>query len=960
MTHELYILTGASRGMGAAIAVQLLGRPGTSLLCISRHTNAALDAAAEESGAHCEQWAADLAQPGVVAARLENWLAALDGTGFASASLVNNAGVLTTIGPLEACTGDELSTALRVGLEAPLLLSAAFLRATAAWPGKRRVLNISSGLGRRAMAGQATYCAAKAGMDNLSRAVALDQAGLPNGAASCPSHRVSSTPTCRCSCAAPAMPASPTAARSCGSRNPDSSRAATRRQAASSPISIAPTSGPRRSPTCAMPDRRAHAAGRRLLAGASTGSARSRRCTGRAFAALASAWLVAGCAPLPVASPMPAAAEAAASGPVLLPNLRLIAQGIPPIPKSLADDVARYAGASGRGFVDWHPARPEMLVNFRKAGDDTAQIFRVASPQGRPEQLTQGADPVRRALYEPLMGDSVVFERSSGGDEAAQIERLDLATHAVTTVSEPDRRNDMQRWLHRSSRLLYIAMPLDRTATGGRRAEVMQSLILVDPAHPETRRVLAELPGGGWDVGGVSWNDGTLALTRYLSATESEVWLLDVASGERRKVLPAAGETAGATHLARVWKHDDTGFFVVSDRAGEFRELMFYSLAASRLLPVSPHVRHDVSSVSLSADGRIVAAEVDVDGRGELMFFDADTFDELPTPGLPPGSVVAARFHPALPMLAYAIDSNTAPSRIGSVDPNDGKTTSWMRAEPTRGGDAQRGIDTQRFGEQRIVHWKSFDGLDISGIVNLPPARFAGRRPVLVDIHGGPEGEARFGFIGRQNYLVEELGIAVIRPNVRGSRGFGKHFLALDDGMKREDSVKDIGALLDWIATQPHLDASHVVVSGGSYGGYVSLAVATHYADRIAGSIDVVGIANFLTFLQDTESYRRDLRRVEYGDKRDPAMRDFLARISPLTDAAKIVKPLFVVAGRNDPRVPYTEAEQIVTRVRANGTTVWYLLAANEGHGFARKDNADYQFYATVMFLRRTLLGDSP
>jgi dipeptidyl aminopeptidase/acylaminoacyl peptidase len=195
---------------------------------------------------------------------------------------------------------------------------------------------------------------------------------------------------------------------------------------------------------------------------------------------------------------------------------------------------------------------------------------------------------------------------------------------------------------------------------------------------------------------------------------------------------------------------------------------------------------------------------------------------------------------------------------------------------------------------------------------------------------------------------------------VRGSQGYGKTFLTLDNGMKREDSVKDIGALFDWIATQPQLDASRVLVTGGSYGGYMSLAVATHYADRIAGAIDVVGISNFVTFLETTESYRRDLRRVEYGDERDPAMREFLLRISPLANAQKITKPLFVVQGRNDPRVPYTEAEQIVATARRNKTPVWYLRAENEGHGFARKINADYQFYATVLFVEMTLFDSAP
>jgi dipeptidyl aminopeptidase/acylaminoacyl peptidase len=174
--------------------------------------------------------------------------------------------------------------------------------------------------------------------------------------------------------------------------------------------------------------------------------------------------------------------------------------------------------------------------------------------------------------------------------------------------------------------------------------------------------------------------------------------------------------------------------------------------------------------------------------------------------------------------------------------------------------------------------------------------------------------------------------------------------------MKREDSVKDIGALLDWIEQQPDLDATRVIVSGGSYGGYMSLASAVHFADRIAGAISVVGISNFVTFLEHTESYRRDLRRAEYGDERDPAMRAYLEEIAPLNHAEKITKPLLVVQGKNDPRVPYTEAEQIVSALKKRGTPAWFILAKDEGHGFVKKPNADYLFYATVEFARRTLL----
>jgi dipeptidyl aminopeptidase/acylaminoacyl peptidase len=268
------------------------------------------------------------------------------------------------------------------------------------------------------------------------------------------------------------------------------------------------------------------------------------------------------------------------------------------------------------------------------------------------------------------------------------------------------------------------------------------------------------------------------------------------------------------------------------------------------------------------------------------------------------------------------------------------------------------GVDTSAFQPIEVIEWPSFDGRTISGLIQRPPKKFTGRRPVLIEIHGGPEAQARIGFNGRYNYLVNELGIALIEPNVRGSTGFGKTFHTLDNGRLREDSVKDIGSLLDWIARQPDLDASRIVVQGGSYGGYMANAVAVHYSDRIRGVIPDVGISNFVTFLERTESYRRDLRRSEYGDERDPAMREFLASISPVNNAQKVKVPMLIVHGRNDPRVPVQEAEQIAATVVANGVPVWTLIAENEGHGFAKKENTDYLFYARVLFLEKFLLGD--
>lgn len=636
---------------------------------------------------------------------------------------------------------------------------------------------------------------------------------------------------------------------------------------------------------------------------------------------------------------------------VLKPNANLVVQGIPDIPAQLAEQVGRYTDFRGHSFVDWHPQKREMLISHRKAGANTVQLYLLRSPMAEPEQLTDSADTVRQGSFEPISGKYVVFERSSGGNEANQLYRLDLATKEVTLLTDPAERHDLQAWLHKSSRLLTTSVPLDKTAQGGSRASVDTIIRLMDPLEPKAVRTLATLPGGGWGVGAASRDDKQVALTRYLSANESEVWLLDLASGKTRQVLPAP--TAGAikaSHFAGGFTTDNKGLYVVSDRAGEFRELMRYDLAKGSLQRLTRHIPWDVDNASLSHDGRLVAAQLNVDGRNELRLFDGKTLKELPAPALPEGSVSSALFHPRAKELALATNGSKGPSQIYTLSTAGGKLEQWTQAY------APPGVDMSSFPPQQIVRWKSFDGQTISGLLSTPPARFTGKRPVMVLIHGGPEGQATVGFLNRYNYYVNELGIALLQPNVRGSSGYGKTFLSLDDGYKREDSVKDIGALFDWIATQPNLDASRVLVTGGSYGGYMSLAVSTHYADRIAGAIDVVGISDFVSFLQNTESYRRDLRRVEYGDERDPAMRAFLEKISPLNNAGKITKPLFVVQGKNDPRVPFTEAEQIVAKARENKTPVWYLRAENEGHGFARKENADFQFYATILFLQQTLL----
>jgi dipeptidyl aminopeptidase/acylaminoacyl peptidase len=657
----------------------------------------------------------------------------------------------------------------------------------------------------------------------------------------------------------------------------------------------------------------------------------------------------------PIALCVAAVLAACASAPtdaVLQPNPNLLAQGIPPIAMSLVERVAKYTDFRGHGFVEWHPTDDAMLVTHRRAGDNVARIYRLDRPLGELSQLTDGAEPVTRASWEPRSGRYIVFERSNGGDEADQIYRLDPATRQSTLLTHPDEANGIVGWVRATSQLLYTSVPLDRTAQGGSRPSIDTGLWIVDPDQPQSKRKLADLPGPGW-FGGVISDDGrSVALTRYLSAAESQVWRVDVASGARQQLLPAAGETIKATHFDAGWSKDGKRLYVISDRSGEFRELMALDVASGALTRITSHIPWDVTGAALSDDGRWIVTQVNVDGRDELRVFDAATLKETVAPAVPAGRIGSMGFHRRLQRMAFSISSAKGPSELFALDPATGRSQQWTRAQ------APPGVDASTFSDQSLIRWKSFDGLALSGIVTRPPPRFTGQRPVIVSIHGGPEAQATMGFLGRWNYFVQELGITVIEPNVRGSAGYGKTFLTLDNGIKREDSVKDIGALLDWIAQQPDLDSSRVLVTGGSYGGYMTLATAVHYSDRIVGGVPIVGPSNFVTFLTNTESYRRDLRRVEYGDERDPATRAWMEKTAPLNNAERIRKPLFVVQGRNDPRVPYTESEQIVAKVRANGLPVWYLRGENEGHGFARKENADFLFYAMVRFVEERLIRE--
>ncbi len=573
--------------------------------------------------------------------------------------------------------------------------------------------------------------------------------------------------------------------------------------------------------------------------------------------------------------------------------------------------------------------------------------MRFSKPGAPLELLTDYPEPVRSASFQPKHGKYFVFSKDSGGNEVFRAYRRDVAGGEAVPFTPDGQRVQGMVWSNSGKQILTTTVPVGRTGS----ADTINSTIaIVDPLHPEGARTLAELAGGGWGGFQFSPDDKQLVYGEYVSANEGYLWLMDVATGKTRRIAGKNGDEA-VSYSDVLFSKDGKGLYLVSDFGSEFKRLTYLDLKTMKSKVLSADIPWDISGVGLSEDNKLIAFVANEDGTSVLRLMRVADHKLLPTPKLPQGTIATFDWHKDNRTLAVSITSATSPSEVYAVDVKTNAVTRWTMHE-------KMDIDNSKFTEPAIARWKSFDGKAISGFLyRAPAAKFPGKRPVLINIHGGPEGQFQPGFMGRNNYYTDEMGISIIYPNVRGSDGYGKTFLKLDNGMQREDSVKDIGALLDWIATQPDLDASRVAVMGGSYGGYMSLAVSTNYADRIRASVDIVGISNFVTFLEKTESYRRDLRRVEYGDERDPDMRKFMEKIAPLNNAAKIKQPLFVVQGKNDPRVPYQEADQIVATVKQNGTPVWYMMANDEGHGFGKKANSDYLFYSTINFLNRNLLA---
>ncbi|WP_324076678.1 MAG: prolyl oligopeptidase family serine peptidase [Erythrobacter sp.] len=633
----------------------------------------------------------------------------------------------------------------------------------------------------------------------------------------------------------------------------------------------------------------------------------------------------------PLGAQNPAEPPASPPAPAVPVPAALTAEAMPPVPLELAARVRPYLESRGAGFAGWDPNTRAVLISTRFA--NVSQLHRVAMPMGARTQLSFEAEPVSGG-YSPGKGDVIVVSKDRGGDEYYQLHAL--KDGRLTLLTDGKSRNQLNSW---SSDGQLIGF------TSTRRNGVDSDIYVMDPRDPASARMVHESQGGGWAVTGFSPDKRTAYLADYRSVQDVDLYMLDIASGK----MAAIGDRTKEIAYTGFAVAPDGTLWATSDEGSDFQQLGRIDPFTGSFTPVSRE-KWDVDGFDLSDDGKTIAYVVNEAGFDRLRILDVASGKVKRVDNLPAGNIGGLEIAP-WGEIGFSFNGARSASDVWSLDPKSMKLTRWTQSETG-------GLDPNVNVEPRILTTKSFDGLEVSGLLYLPdPAKFPGKRPLIVDIHGGPEGQSTAGFMGPDNYFLNELGVGIFLPNVRGSTGYGKTFVSLDNGpFKREDSVKDMAALIDAAGKDPAVDASSIGLTGGSYGGYMCYAAAVQLKEKLAATQCTVAISNFVSFLENTNPYRQDLRRVEYGDERVPEQRAKLTEISPLTRVAEITKPMFVITGANDPRVPKSEADQMVAAIRKNGGEAWHLIAADEGHGFRKKANSEYSFLAQLVFWEKHLL----
>jgi len=615
----------------------------------------------------------------------------------------------------------------------------------------------------------------------------------------------------------------------------------------------------------------------------------------------------------------------------------LVIEGIPEIPAAVRERMAQYQDTRSAAFLDWFPDSQGLLIRTRFA--ETAQLHRLEQPMGARQQVTFYREPITSGRYQPGVSQRrIALLRDQGGDENYQVFLLHETDGQLSRLSDGRQRKGAPVWSDDGNRIAWSTTIAESPDWGIVVAGVNAAGELVTDSRSMVYR-----GAGAWLPLQWAQDNRRLLLLKYVSIVESELHLLDSQTGELQQINPSDKAIA---YRDAMLAPDDQAVYFTSNEHGQFLDLVRYDLHSDKQTVLSADINWDVETFDVADNNKALAFAVNAGGRSELHLRAPDN-SAMPAPDLPAGIINNLAFSPDSKRLALTFNAATSPGDVWSYDLAPAELVRWTRSEVG-------GLDADAFVEPGFFSYQSFDELEIPAFIYRPAG--AGPHPVVISIHGGPEGQARPYFSSTYQHWVNELGIAVVVPNVRGSSGYGTDYVLMDNGRKREDSVRDIGALLDWIAAQPQLDQDHVMVYGGSYGGYMVLASMVHFNARLAGGVDIVGISSFVTFLENTRDYRRQLRRVEYGDESDPAMRSFLQSISPLNQAEKISKPLFIIQGANDPRVPASEAEQMLQRIKRNGAQPWFLMAMDEGHGFRKQSNRTYMNEAVVMFYKQHLL----
>jgi dipeptidyl aminopeptidase/acylaminoacyl peptidase len=611
-------------------------------------------------------------------------------------------------------------------------------------------------------------------------------------------------------------------------------------------------------------------------------------------------------------------------------------ENIPQAPAEFTEKLDGYLNARQATPLGWSP-KGQLLIATRFA--DVEQLHLVEQPGGARRQLTFLHEPITEAAFSPDSARSAyVFLKDSGGDEKAQLYYQHIGDAAAKLLTDGKSLNSAPIWSNSGREVAFSS-----TARDGRNIDID----IVDPESGSLPRLglAGDGSGAAWSVLDWSPDDSKLLVLKEVSVSEGYLYIVDLSSGQKREVEPSPAKVG---IVDAKFTRDGQGVYLISDRENEFARLRYINLFTNDKTVISAHIPWDIEALAISRDGHYLAYVSNEAGAGKLNLLDLRTHQDLTPPRLQqPGIISSLSFDADGKRLVFGFAAANQPRDAYVLDIAENRLEPWTRSEPGA-------VDAAKFVLPRRVEFPTFDRVDgkarqIPAYVYEPAS--AGPHPVLISLHGGPESQFRPGFDPWIQYVVNELGFAVIAPNVRGSSGYGRTYMALDNGVLREDAVKDVGAMLVWIALQKNFDGKHVVVAGGSYGGYLSLATLVNYSDRLRGGVDVSGIADFVSFLTNTAPYRQDQRRAEYGDERDLEMRSFLRRVSPLTNADRITRPLLVVHGKNDPRVPLSEAEQIVNKLRARGGEVWYLLAADEGHGYRKKQNRDAYYETFAQFL---------